>query len=42
MVKEPAIEAPIRGSTDLTLGQDTRVRLVTADVDNRQVAFEPV
>ncbi|MBC9735247.1 RNB domain-containing ribonuclease [Nocardioides marmotae] len=41
-VEEVAVEARVTGATDLPLGSDVRVRLVTADVATRRVAFELV
>jgi exoribonuclease R len=40
VIQDPAIEAECRGSTDLPLGEDVKVRLVTADVRARLVLFE--
>jgi exoribonuclease R len=39
MLKEPGVEAPVVGSSDLPLGSDVRVTLVTADVATRKVEF---
>jgi exoribonuclease R len=40
MVRKPAIEAPVSARADLPLGEDVTVRLVSADVASRRVAFE--
>ena len=38
-IQDPAVEAPVTGSSELPLGTDVRVKLVKADVESRQVAF---
>ncbi|MEP9382863.1 RNB domain-containing ribonuclease [Nocardioides cheoyonin] len=38
-VQEPAIEAPVSGTEPLPLGSDVRVRLASADIASRKVAF---
>jgi exoribonuclease R len=40
MVREPAIEAPVASAAPLPLGADVVVRLTSADLDTRKVAFE--
>ncbi|MBB6629873.1 RNB domain-containing ribonuclease [Nocardioides sp. KIGAM211] len=40
VIQEPAVEGPLSSTGDLPLGQDVEVRLVTADVATRKVAFE--
>jgi exoribonuclease R len=43
VVQSPAVEGRLTSSgADLPLGTDVRVRLVTADVQERRVAFELV
>ena len=39
MVQQPAVEAAVRGTSDLPLGTDVRVRLTEADVATRTVRF---
>jgi exoribonuclease R len=38
-VAEPAVEAPVRASRQLPVGEDVTVELVTADVEARRVEF---
>jgi exoribonuclease R len=38
-IQDPAVEAPVSGPSTLPLGTDVRVKLVTADVATRKVAF---
>ena len=38
-VSEPAVEAPVRGSGELPVGEDVTVELVAADVAERKVEF---
>jgi exoribonuclease R len=38
-VAEPAVEAPVVSASDLPLGTEVRVRLTTADVEQRKVEF---
>jgi exoribonuclease R len=38
-ILDPAVEAPVTGSSELPLGTDVRVKLVEANVDSRHVAF---
>jgi exoribonuclease R len=40
VVRDPAVEAAVTGSRKLPLGDEVSVRLVKADPDGRQVAFE--
>jgi len=40
MVRELGVEAPVTASAELPLGNDVRVRLVSADVTSRQVQLE--
>jgi exoribonuclease R len=40
VVREPAVEATVTGSRKLPLGDEVSVRLVKADPDAREVAFE--
>jgi exoribonuclease R len=39
-VADPAVEARVRGSSDLPLGQAVKAKLTRADVDTRSVEFE--
>ena len=39
ILADPAVEAPVRGSGELPLGEDVTVELVEADVANRRVGF---
>ncbi|MDQ4052292.1 MAG: RNB domain-containing ribonuclease [Actinomycetota bacterium] len=39
VVKEPGVEAPVVGGSELPLGTDVTVRLATADVSTRKVEF---
>jgi exoribonuclease R len=39
MVKDPGVEAPVSGASELPLGTDVTVRLETADVSARKVGF---
>ena len=39
-IREPAIEGPVSGKVELPLGEEVSVRLVSADVSARKVAFE--
>jgi exoribonuclease R len=39
MLKDPGVEAPVVGESDLPLGSDVRVTLVAADVAARKVEF---
>lgn len=41
MLREPAVEAPIVGTTALPLGADIRVKVVEADPGRRRLRFEP-
>jgi exoribonuclease R len=40
VVRDPAVEATVRGSRKLPLGDEVSLRLVRADPDAREVAFE--
>jgi exoribonuclease R len=40
VVQQPAVEAPVRSSSDLPLGVDVRARLAEAEVRTRTVCFE--
>ncbi len=42
LVKEPGVEAPVVGASELPLGTDVRVRLETADMDAHKVEFRLV
>ena len=42
VIQDPAVEAPLSAPGDLPLGKDVQVRLVSADVATRKVAFELV
>ena len=42
VIREPAVEAAIAGDRKLPLGDEISIRLVRADLDTRQVAFELV
>ena len=39
VLSEIGVEAPVTGDRDLPLGTDVRVRLETADLATRKVAF---
>ena len=39
MLKDPGVEAPVVGSSELPLGNDVRVTLASADVATRKVEF---
>ncbi len=39
MLSEIGVEAPVTGAGDLPLGTDVRVRLESADLATRKVAF---
>ncbi|WP_432479336.1 RNB domain-containing ribonuclease [Nocardioides sp. GXQ0305] len=41
-IADPAIEAPVRSSGDLPVGEDVTVELVAADVAERRIAFQLV
>jgi exoribonuclease R len=38
-VEDPAVEAPVTSPSDLPLGTEVRVRLTTADIEQRKVEF---
>lgn len=40
MIQDPAIEAPVKSSAPLPLGDEVTARLVSADLATRKVAFE--
>ena len=42
MLRTLGVEAPVTGASDLPLGQDVRVRLDLADIDERRVRFSLV
>ena len=42
MLKDPGVEAPVVGSSELPLGNDVRVTLAAADVATRKVEFRPL